>query len=152
MINISIDTSKAMNKINKLIYFSQDKHNLLNTIDKSVLQPAFIKHLNDSRNPNGSTYREIAEQKEKWRKPLIVTGRYRASFFGNVINLGNTTIDVIRNKYYYAKFHESNKLRKQVEFADGSKRDRLPMRSAVYIDNQMKKDIHSVIYGAFKNA
>jgi hypothetical protein len=87
MINISIDTSKAMNKINKLIYFSQDKHNLLNTIDKSVLQPAFIKHLNDSRNPNGSTYREIAEQKEKWRKPLIVTGRYRASFFGNQINL-----------------------------------------------------------------
>ena len=52
----------------------------------------------------------------------------------------------------FSKFHESNKPRKQVEFANGSKRDRLPRRSAVYIDNQMKKDIHSVIYGAFKNA
>jgi hypothetical protein len=152
MINISIDMSKAMNKINKLIDVSKNKHSLLNTIDKSILQPSFVRHLNDSKNPNGSSYRQLAEQKEKWRKPLIVTGRYRANFFGNVINLGNTTIDVIRNSFYYAKYHESSKPRKQVEFADGSKRDRLPMRSAVYIDNQMKKDIHSVIYGAFKNA
>jgi hypothetical protein len=133
MINISIDMSKAMNKINKLIDVSKNKHSLLNTIDKSILQPSFVRHLNDSKNPNGSSYRQLAEQKEKWRKP-------------------NTTIDVIRNSFYYAKYHESSKPRKQVEFADGSKRDRLPMRSAVYIDNQMKKDIHSVIYGAFKNA
>lgn len=142
MINISIDTSKAINKINKLIDFSKNKHNLLNTIDKSILQPSFIRHLNDSRNPDDSTYTKLKDKKQEWRKPLIVTGRYRANFFGNVINLGNTTIDVIRNSFYYAKYHENKK----------DPRTRLPMRSAIYIDNGMKKDIHSVVYGAFKNA
>ena len=142
MINISIDMSKAMNKINKLIDVSKNKHSLLNTIDKSILQPSFIRHLNDSRNPNGSTYAKLKDKNQEWRKPLIVKGRYRTSFFGNIINLGDTTIDVIRNQFYYAKYHENKK----------DPRTRLPMRSAVYIDNAMKKDIHSVVYGAFKNA
>lgn len=152
MINISIDISKAINKIDKLIHLSKDTHNLLKTIDKQVLQPSFIRHINDSKNPNGSTYRELAKEKDKWRKPLIVTGRYRGRFFGNIINVNNKTTDVIRNDFYYAKFHESDRPRKQIEYLDGTKRDRLPKRSAVWLDTQAKQDIKSIIFGGFYNA
>ena len=136
-IDIKFNSEKVLNKIDKMINLSKNSNNLLKTIDKSVLEPAFIRHINESKNPSGANYAELKSIKDKWRKPLIKRGIYRASFYG--ITQNNTVS--IRNTFYYAKYHESLK-----------PRHRLPMRKAVYLDNQMRKDINLVVWGAFKNA
>ncbi len=136
--NINFDFGKTVNKLDRMIDLGKNNTKILQDIDKSVLEPNFIRHINDSRNPNGSSYAELKNKKEAWRKPLIARGQYRAGFFGKVSN-GNVEI---RNNFYYAKYHENKT----------APRTRLPMRSAVYIDNGMRNDIKSIIMRAYKNA